>query len=238
MKKRDSANITIATVIQNLLKRSFTAQGPDDYIVIDALRRSKSSLSCASPTELGDYLERLSPDQLKGVANNVKGIFHELKYIDYINSSDLGLHAEIYQETNHPGADIRVVNVKTGELVRELQLKATESTAYIQEHIQRYPHIDVAATSEIAERLQGIESTGFSNADLTSQTSTSFEEIEDLSINSQIEDSLETSVLLSAAFQASQVLTGKKKMAEASKDALINIGIATSTTALVAYLFG
>lgn len=238
MKKRDSANITIATVIQNLLKRSFMAQGPDDYIVIDALRRSKSSLSCASPTELGDYLERLSPDQLKGVANNVKGIFHELKYIDYINSSDLGLHADIYQETNHPGADIRVVNVKTGELVRELQLKATESTAYIQEHIQRYPHIDVAATSEIAGRLQGIESTGFSNADLTSQTSTSFEEIEDLSINSQIEDSLETSVLLSAAFQASQVLTGKKKMAEASKDALISIGIATSTTALVAYLFG
>lgn len=238
MKTKDSANITIATVIQNLLRRTFTAQGPDDYIVIDALRRSKSSLSCAGPRELGDYLEKLSPEQLKGVANNVKGIFHELKYIDYINSSDLGLHAEIYQNTNHPGADIRVTNIQTGELVRELQLKATDSTAYIQEHIQRYPHINLAATSEIAERLQGIESTGFSNAGLASQTSSSFDEIEDLSMNSQIEDSLETSGLLSAAFQASQVLAGKKKMAEASKDALVNIGIATSTTVLVTYLFG
>lgn len=238
MKKIDTASITIATVFANLLNRNLVIRDLDDSLVIDALRRSSLALQYASLSDLGNYLQQMDPQQLKGVASNVKGIFHELKYVDYINSSDLGWHAEIYQSTNHAGADIRITDKATGTLLREIQLKATDSVAYVQQHIDRYPHIDVFTTSEVSEAIPAAESTGFLNADLAIATNDQLDRVGDMSVQSQLEDAMQTSGLLSAAFQASQVFAGKKVLKEATKDALVNIGIATSTTALVAFLFG
>lgn len=238
MKNLRSEHVAIATVLQNLLKKHFAVNTADEQLVIDALRRSKNSLHDASLTELGDYVSDMSDEQLKGLANNIKGIYHELKYVQSVNSSSDHVAAEVFGETNHAGADVVLRNIETGKVIDEVQLKAADSVGYVSQHIVRYPEIDVMATSEVAERLDGVKSTGFSNAELTNAVTDQFDQTADLSTHAQLVDAVATSGLLSAAFRASEVISGKKQLGEAGKDALVDIGIAASTTAFVALLFG
>lgn len=238
MKKTTTPNIIIATVFSNLLNKHFAVNNADEALVVEAIKRSNTSLHDASLTELGDYLSRMNASQLKGLANNVKGIYHELKYVDSVNHFDSTTHAQVYESTNHAGADIVFRDINNGEIVKEVQLKATDSTSYVSQHISRYPDIDVMATSEVAEKMSGVESTGFSNAELTDAVNRQFDQVSDLSTQAQIGDAAAVSGLLSAALRASEVISGKKKLGKAGKDALLDIGISTSTTALVAFLFG
>lgn len=238
MQRVNSLHITIATVFSNLLNKHLAVNSEDEALVVEALRRSNNSLNDASLTELGDYLSTLNSEQLKGLANNIKGIFHELKYVEQVNTQDDGISAEIFDSTNHAGADVILKDSETNDVIGEVQLKATDSPSYILEHFKKYPDIEVLATSEIAGRLDGVESTGISNEDITQAVKTEFDQVDDLSTQAQIGDSIATSGLLSAALRASEVMSGKKEIGAAGKDALIDIGIATSTTALVALLFG
>ena len=73
---------------------------------------------------------------------------------------------------------------------------------------------------------------------ITHSVKEQFDQVSDLSSQAQIGDAIATSGLLSAALRASEVMSGKKELGVAGKDALVDIGIATSTTALVALLFG
>ncbi|MFA5631447.1 MAG: hypothetical protein WC997_08045 [Porticoccaceae bacterium] len=77
---------------------------------------------------------------------------------------------EVFGVTSHPGADVRIVNLKTGE-VREIQPKATGYMSHIRVHNDRVESVDVFATSEIADRSDGIQSTALSNAELTGEIS-------------------------------------------------------------------
>lgn len=237
MNKSNSMYITIATVFSNLLNKHFVTNGIDEKLVIEALQRSNNSLHEASLFELGAYLSAMDEEQLKGLANNIKGIFHELKYVEQINNEDNGITAELFGDTNHAGSDVILKNSITGEIIDEVQLKATSSTSYIAEHIEKYTDIKVLTTSEVADRMNNIESTNISNEEISSTVKNQFEELSDLSIDSQVLDSVATSGLLSAAFHASEVISGKKETTKAGKEVLEDIGIATSTTALVSLLF-
>jgi len=73
---------------------------------------------------------------------------------------------ELFEATNHPGADIRITNVLTGE-IKEVQLKATDYLSLIREHNSKYESVDVFATSEVSAKMPDIESTGLSNEELT-----------------------------------------------------------------------
>ena len=238
MKNPSSLHITIATVFSNLLNKHLVVNGEDEALVIEALRRSNNSLSEANLTELGDYLSSMEPEQLKGLGSNIKGIFHELKYVECINSEDNGITAEVFGDTNHAGADVLLKDSATDAVIGEVQLKATDSASYVSEHLKRYPDIDVAATSEVAECMDGVQNTGISNEEISQAVKDQFDQVGDLSTQAQIGDSVATSGLLSAALRASEVISGKKELGVAGKDALVDVGIATSTTALVALLFG
>lgn len=54
----------------------------------------------------------------------------------------------LHQDESYPGSDITLVNDDTGE-VMELSLKATDSTAYVEEALLRYPDIAVLTTEEV-----------------------------------------------------------------------------------------
>lgn len=136
-------------------------------LVLEALHRSNPATSELSTEQLSEYLGSLSPEQLQGVINSTKGVYHELKFVERENSDFDSWHAELMPDVNNPGADVVLSNLETGEVI-EVQLKATDSLGYIGEHLSRYADISVMATSEVANRSSdAVASTGFSNEELT-----------------------------------------------------------------------
>jgi len=237
MKEINSLHITIATVFSNLLNKHFVTNTPDEDLIIKSIKRASNSLENADLTELGDYLSSMDQEQLKGLANNIKGIYHELKYVESINMQENGFYAEVFEDTNHPGADVILKDSESNQIINEVQLKATDSSFYVTEHIKKYPDIEVITTSEVAEYMDDVKSSGISNVEITNAVNEQFDQVADLSTQAQLGDAVATSGLLSAALRASEVISGKKELGNAGKDAIVDIGIATSTTALTALLF-
>lgn len=61
--------------------------------------------------------------------------------------------------------------------ITSVQVKATDSTSYVNDHIDRYPETEVYATTEVASNIAGVNSTGFSNDEITSEVATSIAEL-------------------------------------------------------------
>ena len=139
-------------------------------LVLDAIRRSTTDLpDNASREEIADYLQQYSPEQTEGILNNIAGIYHELSFEDHENNDGDDIKAKLFEETNHPGSDAILINTETGE--REfVQLKATNSSYYIESAMEKNPDIRIISTTEMAEKL-GIESSGMSNAQLREDVS-------------------------------------------------------------------
>ncbi len=133
--------------------------------MLSALRRSRADLAGASQEELRDYLRSLDEEQLPGLVNNVKGIAHEVWYVEAENADGDGVSAYMYGDTNHPDFDVVLVDDVTGEEL-ELQLKTTDSTAYVENAIDELGAERVVVTEELANEL-GVESSGISNEELT-----------------------------------------------------------------------
>ena len=174
-------------------------------------------------------------DSLRGFSSNIKGIYHELLFAKDENNDFDGISAELFSKTNHPGADVefKISGLKIGEA----QLKATDSVSAIKEHQEKYPDTDIYATKEVAEKINGVNSSGFSNRSLTEDVEGL---IEDLT-KSEVVESLTTvpiaSGLMSAALQSKDVLTGKTKVSLAGKEILKDAGIAVSASLLIDVLF-
>jgi len=145
---------------------SGTKNAQIEPLVIDAFQRSTLVLTEASISEISNYLHSLSPQQLEGVVNNVKGIYHELAFVNEENVDSDEWTATIFANTNHQGSDVLLSNSITGDIL-EIQLKATDSSQYALQHLDRYPEIELLVTEEVAEATE-IESSGFSNAEIES----------------------------------------------------------------------
>lgn len=132
--------------------------------VFDAVRRGYSQLSCASEEDIFDYFSAVETDSLVGHASNIKGILFEQHVADILERS--GVNAELFEFTNHPGADL-IVDVE-GYLPLELQLKATDSVSYINQTLQQNPEFPILTTSELAAKIDSdrVLDSGISNAEL------------------------------------------------------------------------
>ena len=53
-----------------------------------------------------------------------------------------------------------------GEVISQVQLKAVMNKDLILKHFEKYPNIEVYATSEVASQLEGVVDSGFSNKEL------------------------------------------------------------------------
>lgn len=136
-----------------------------DEAVMAALRRSTNSLHDAAPEEISTYLRGLDDDALPGIVSNTKGILHEMQFVALENEDGDSVYASIFESTNHPGTDVQFIDTDSGA-TWEVQLKATDSSAYAHDWIDAHPDGEILVTSELADRT-GLQSSGFSNDELT-----------------------------------------------------------------------
>lgn len=232
-----SVEALIGGILYALITNTALDGTSEELLFLEALRRSKTSLNDASEAELAAYLDSLSPEQMQGVANNVKGIYHEMMWIEDYNATHSDSYAVMHDSTNHQGSDVQVYSKDTGELLEEYQLKSTESVSYVREHQEKYSDIEVLATSEVSSEMDGVESSGYSNADMTSIVDNISDEVADNTISDRVTESAELAGLAGAGREALAVLNGQTELSDAGKRTLGTVVQAAAATGITAFLF-
>jgi hypothetical protein len=221
----------MAVTFQQLIENAYREWGLEEELVLQALRRSTRELETASAQELSDYLSSMSQDQLRGVASNVKGIYHELLFVKAENEDWDAVAAEVKEFTNHPGGDVEFfVN---GDSIGEVQLKAVASESQVLEHLMRYPEIEIRVTEEVATMMPAIESSGFSNEEMARDVYERLAELEGDGFLDEINEGLATSALVSSAIIVGKTINGKNLSGTQMRSFLIDAGIGVTTAAVL-----
>jgi hypothetical protein len=161
-------NIDKTLVLSAMAKIVFSngdALNQDEELVLQALKRAVPDLQEKNLNEIQEYLQGLDDDQLVGLANNVKGILHEIQFVKIENEDGDDITAALFTDTNHPDTDVLLTNEVTGETIA-VQLKATDSSSYVNDWISNHDDGEILVTEEIAEKMD-LESTEISNEGLT-----------------------------------------------------------------------
>jgi hypothetical protein len=222
-----ATGVVSATVLK-LLGGDLANFTQNEELVLEALRRSNSSLNNASNEELAVYVQGLEVEQIAGLTNNVKGIYHELRFQERENTDGDEYIVELFEDTNHPGADVRIINTETGEITT-VQLKATNYAAYVREHNDRYRDIDIFATSEVADQDNSIPSSGFPNEELTRDTESVLGALREKG-DQDILDSMGVAAMVILARSAGAFLKGKS-VSTKQKEQMIKDGIVAASVA-------
>ncbi len=238
--REGNAEAAIGGVFAALLTNSPLDDSTESRLVLKALRRTSTALNNASEDELGDYLRSTTLEGWKGMASNVKGIYHELWYVEKYNATHEGTFARLHEATNHPGADVQICASDTGEVIREVQLKAVETTAAVDEHLQRYSDIEVAVTDEAAGKIDDVRvgSSGFSNDLLREDAQTYLGKLKDDTVGTRMGDSALIALGIASTAELVQMLRGVRAFPEAVLNTASKVGVAAGATALTAFLFG
>ena len=212
MRRPRSAAVAVAVTLQQLLAGKTSGWTEDQALVLEALRRANPGLAGASEAELGAYLRWMGPEQLQGLASNVKGILHEMLFVRAQNLDGDAISARLFERANHPGADVEFT--LDGEVVREVQLKAMQIPAGILEHFDRYPDIDVVATSEVFAAFgpayaARVADSGVSNAEITGLTKEVLDDLAHAGLLDLVENGAAASLLAVGAVQARAALDGR-----------------------------
>jgi hypothetical protein len=165
-------NIDKTLVLGALAKLTFgdlETLNADDVLVLQALRRAVPDTQTMSLDDIQDYLQEFDEDQLVGLANNVKGILHEIQFVQIENEDGDEVSAALFTDTNHPDTDVILTNEETGETIA-VQLKATNSESYVNDWIENHEDGEILVTEEIAEKM-GLESTELFNEEVTADVS-------------------------------------------------------------------
>lgn len=208
--------------IGSVLIFNLLSEGPHEFTVaeqevLDAIRRSSDELSEMTNEEIAEHIQQLSPVELQGFKNNVKGIAHELSFARTENNDGDEFRVELFESTNHPGADVCIINMETGE-IREYQLKATSFGAYVEQHFEKYNDIPVMTTSEIAEGY-GFETTGISNRQLSDDFDSATEKLTS-DAEQEILDTVAFAGIVSLAKNVRVLINGDNMNDEARKSAV------------------
>jgi len=143
------------------------ADGPEDVdpLLLRAIADTNPSLG-------DDRLFSLDGEALQGAVNTAKGKYFEYLVVDKLNRGEQvgplllepGQQAVLAESMTQPGWDLRIVDAH-GAVVEYLQLKATDSVGYIHSALERYPDIQILATSDVASSGLAFDS-GISDQDL------------------------------------------------------------------------
>jgi len=101
-----------------------------------------------------------SDEQIAGFVNAAKGKYFEYLVAERLNDGEpvgdlvlpSGFRAEVAASMNQPGWDLKILGPQ-GQVDEYLQLKATDSTSYIRDALEKYPDIKILATDEAASQL-------------------------------------------------------------------------------------
>ncbi|PRY19232.1 hypothetical protein CLV78_1264 [Aliiruegeria haliotis] len=166
-------------------------QEPLSQIFLQAVRDTNSTLESASDQQIAEYFRQnflhgiggeVDVEALRGMEALVRGRMFELLVESSEGWDGVGWHDEpmsgkLNEDFNHPGSDIVFTNVQTGDQI-EVQIKATDSPAYIEDTLIRYPDIPIIVTSEVGEDFDAnelVQASIISNADLEEVTEENFD---------------------------------------------------------------
>lgn len=116
------------------------------------------AISDTNPTITEHHWFELGTEERMGAINAAKGKYFEYMVADKLNDGQQvgdvvlgqGQQAVLAESMTQPGWDMQIVD-SNGDVVSYLQLKATESSGYIQHALERYPDIQILATTEVAD---------------------------------------------------------------------------------------
>lgn len=225
------ASVVLAVTFQRLIEDGTREWMLEEELVLQALRRSTRSLETANACEITDYLSALSEEQIRGVASNVKGIYHELLFTVAENNDGDSVSAEVKKFTNNPGGDVEFF--VDGNSIGEVQLKAVASEAQVLEHLSRYPDIEVRVTEEVAAIMPGVASSGFSNIELTDEVYDRLSELQGDGLIDEISDGLVTSTLVSSAILAGKAVRGEGFSGNQMRSLLVDAGVGVTTATIL-----
>lgn len=158
-------NVMIQLVLNKIRLNQNYNFTPQEQIIIDAIKRSDNELNDASIEQISEKMSSYDDSQIPYLVSNIKGIVHEIEFVEIENDDGDLIFASLFTDTNHPGYDVKMFNTNTGENW-EIQLKATNNQSYVQDWIDNHPGGEIQVTNEIAEEMN-LTPTGISNEDLT-----------------------------------------------------------------------
>ena len=163
--KKEFDYLLIASTLMKIAFDNLASLDGKELDILDALKRANPNLQNLSNQEIGNYLSDLDDDQLVGLTSNVKGVLHEIQFVEIENNDGDSVTASMFTDTNHKDTDILLRDNVTGEIT-EVQLKATDNSSYVQDWIDNHPDGHIQVTEELAEKMN-LETSGLSNKDLT-----------------------------------------------------------------------
>jgi hypothetical protein len=191
----------------------------------------------------------MSPSSRAGALNGWKGKYFEVLVRDKLNAGESvgdlallpGQQARIAESLTEPGWDLEIVP-PAGVSSDVLQLKATESLAYVQRALDRYPEISVIATDEIGGLIAHVAPSGISDRELEAKLAQPFEALVDSPATDLFEDVLPfLPFVLICVGETQHALAGRKTFACALRSSRVRAtkaGAAIGSGALVFALGG
>jgi hypothetical protein len=176
--KKEFDNLLIVSTLAKIAWEDFSGLNEKENYILEALKRANPELNDKNLDEISDYLQTMNDSQLMGISNNVKGILHEIQFVEVENSDGDSVSAAMFTNTNHAGTDIFLTDSNTGEIT-EIQIKATDNQAYIQDWIDEHPDGEILVTREIADKMN-LKTTGQSNEELTTDVNDFVEKLLEL----------------------------------------------------------
>jgi len=122
-----------------------------DPLLLKAIHDTNPSLTEAGLLSLGG-------ESLQGAVNTAKGKYFEYLVAERLNQGGQvgplvlqdGQKAVLAESMTQPGWDLQIVD-SHGLVVEYLQLKATDSVGYIRSALERYPDIEILATTDVSD---------------------------------------------------------------------------------------
>lgn len=184
--KKEFDYLLIATTLVKIAFDNLATLDGKELDILDALKRANPNLQNLSNQEIGNYLSDLDDEQLVGLSSNVKGILHEVQFVEIENNDGDSVTASMFTDTNHQDTDILLRDNSTGEIT-EIQLKATDSSSYVQDWIDSHPEGHIQVTEELAEKMD-LETSGLSNQDLTTDVNNFMDKLMEMDESDELWD--------------------------------------------------
>lgn len=210
----------------------------NDHIDIDSLSPEVTeAFHLAFPHVSLESLNERSHEEILGFVNAWKGKLFEVEVQDQLNAGvqvgdwqlEAGQHAELADSATQPGWDLSIIN-DDGSVAEVIQLKATDSASYVNHALDRYPDINVIATSDIAAHADNLDSVSVADTSVHDVTG----DVTDAINNDSASDALlhTAPATLIAATEIYHVMKGNKTFDEALESGGERVGMSVIAGAI------
>ena len=200
--KKEFDNILIVSTLAKIAFENSESLTENESYILQALKRANPNLENQTTEEISEYLLGFDDNQILGLSNNVKGILHEIQFIEIENNDGDSFTALMFADSNHQNTDILLTDNNTGEIT-EIQLKATDNSSYVQDWIDNHQEGEILITEELAEKMD-LETSGISNEELTTDVHNFVDKLIELDENDELWDYIPTlpaiSILISSFY--------------------------------------